>query len=54
MNENEAIEKFFPMIDDTIFGKHFIRSLYGEGYLIVKPRAHMTKYNPEEEWIRIK
>ncbi len=54
MEKHEAIYKFFPKVDDTVFGKKFIRGLYKEGYIIVKPKAHMTKYNPKEEWIRIK
>ena len=52
MKKKEAIDKFDPMLsNDTIYD--FIEDLYEEGYLIVKPKAHMTKYNPEEEWIRI-
>lgn len=37
MTKDEAIEKFFPMVDDTTFGKMFISSLYGAGYMIITP-----------------
>lgn len=37
MTKDEAIEKFFPMVDDSTFGKTFIRGIYDEGYLVLTP-----------------